>query len=69
MGSQGTVTASLSPFGLARSTVSEQPLSKEELRKYDAYFKASLYLSLGMIYLKDNPLLRQPLSLNHVKVS
>ncbi|KAF2138791.1 uncharacterized protein K452DRAFT_276577 [Aplosporella prunicola CBS 121167] len=67
MGSEGVVTESLSPFGIARATVNEKPLTKEEVRKYDAYFKATMYLCLGMIYLKDNPLLRQPLRLEHVK--
>jgi xylulose-5-phosphate/fructose-6-phosphate phosphoketolase len=43
------------------------PLSSEELRKIDAYWRASLYLCLGMLYLKENPLLRQPLKLEHTK--
>ena len=38
-----------------------KPLSPDELRKIDAYWRASLYLCLGMLYLKDNPLLREPL--------
>ncbi|MBF0441926.1 MAG: phosphoketolase family protein [Oligoflexales bacterium] len=42
-------------------------LSKEEIGKMDAYFRAANYLSVGQIYLYDNPLLRQPLSLSHVK--
>jgi xylulose-5-phosphate/fructose-6-phosphate phosphoketolase len=33
----------------------------------DAYWRASLYLCLGMLYLKDNPLLREPLKLEHTK--
>ena len=68
MAPNGTVSASLSPFGVARSTVNEKPLSDEEVRKYDDYFKASMYLCLGMIYLKENPLLREPLKLAHIKV-
>ncbi|NCF85810.1 MAG: phosphoketolase [Verrucomicrobiaceae bacterium] len=43
------------------------PLSPEELRSLDAYWRASNYLSVGQIYLMDNPLLRQPLHLDHVK--
>jgi xylulose-5-phosphate/fructose-6-phosphate phosphoketolase len=43
------------------------PLSAEELRKLDAYWRATLYLCVGMIYLKENPLLREPLELEHVK--
>src|SRR3954453_21083416 len=43
------------------------PLSPEELRKLDAYWRASNYLSVGQIYLLDNPLLREPLERRHVK--
>src|SRR5579862_4353894 len=43
------------------------PLSAEELRKIDAYWRAANYLSIGQIYLYDNPLLTQPLTLEHVK--
>jgi xylulose-5-phosphate/fructose-6-phosphate phosphoketolase len=42
-------------------------LSDEELRRIDAYWRAANYLSVGQIYLRDNPLLRQPLRLEHVK--
>ena len=44
-----------------------EPVSKEELRKIDAYFRAANYLSVGQIYLLANPLLREPLKLEHVK--
>lgn len=44
-----------------------KPLSPELLNKMDAYFRASNYLSVGQIYLYDNPLLRQPLTADHVK--
>ena len=43
------------------------PLSADELRKMNAYWRAANYLSVGQIYLYDNPLLKQPLSLAHVK--
>jgi xylulose-5-phosphate/fructose-6-phosphate phosphoketolase len=43
------------------------PLAAGELRKIDAYWRAANYLSVGQIYLFDNPLLTQPLSLEHVK--
>ncbi len=43
------------------------PLSAEMLRKMDAYWRAANYLSVGQIYLYDNPLLREPLRLEHVK--
>jgi len=43
------------------------PLSDRELRDIDAYWRAANYLSVAQIYLRDNPLLRQPLSLDHIK--
>jgi xylulose-5-phosphate/fructose-6-phosphate phosphoketolase len=43
------------------------PLRADELRKLDTYWRASLYLCVGMIYLQDNPLLRKPLKLEHIK--
>jgi xylulose-5-phosphate/fructose-6-phosphate phosphoketolase len=43
------------------------PLSPDLLRKMDAYWRAANYLSVGQIYLLDNPLLKQPLKLEHVK--
>ncbi len=42
-------------------------LSKEMLAKLDAYWRAGNYLSVGQIYLYDNPLLKQPLKLEHIK--
>jgi xylulose-5-phosphate/fructose-6-phosphate phosphoketolase len=43
------------------------PLSAEELRRIDAYWRAANYLSVGQIYLYDNPLLREPLTRAHIK--
>src|SRR5260370_11357182 len=43
------------------------PLSPDLLRKMDAYWRAANYLSVGQIYLFDNPLLKEPLRLEHVK--
>ncbi|MCC6321465.1 MAG: phosphoketolase family protein [Phycisphaerales bacterium] len=43
------------------------PLDADQLQRLDAYWRASNYLSVGQIYLMDNPLLRQPLSREHVK--
>jgi len=57
----------LSAYGSARSTVSGKPLSTDELRKIHAYWRACNYLTLGMIYLQDNPLLKEPLKPEHVK--
>ncbi|MGH9376159.1 MAG: phosphoketolase family protein, partial [Terriglobia bacterium] len=42
-------------------------LSDEEQRKIDAYWRAANYLSVGQIYLYDNPLLREPLKPEHIK--
>jgi xylulose-5-phosphate/fructose-6-phosphate phosphoketolase len=44
-----------------------EKLSGEELRKMDAYWRACKYLAAGMIYLRSNPLLREPLKAEHVK--
>jgi xylulose-5-phosphate/fructose-6-phosphate phosphoketolase len=50
-----------------RSLSGEGPLTSEELRMIDAYWRASLYLCVGMIYLQDNPFLRERLQMEHVK--
>ncbi|MEO1396141.1 MAG: phosphoketolase family protein [Cyanobacteria bacterium J06634_5] len=47
--------------------VSTQALSESELRLTDAYWRACHYLAVGMIYLRDNPLLKAPLVKEHVK--
>src|SRR5207247_9178892 len=43
------------------------PLSDDLLHRMDAYWRAANYLSVGQIYLYDNPLLKRPLTLQHVK--
>lgn len=43
------------------------PLSKELLNKMHAYWHAANYLSVGQIYLLDNPLLKAPLTIDHIK--
>ncbi len=49
-------------------TVTEQhPLSKTDLERIDAYWRAANYLSVGQIYLMDNPLLTEPLRPEHIK--
>lgn len=48
-------------------TISAKPLSPDLLRKMDAYWRAANYLSVGQIYLFDNPLLRRPLKREHIK--
>jgi xylulose-5-phosphate/fructose-6-phosphate phosphoketolase len=47
--------------------VENEPLSSDELRRMHAYWRAANYLSVGQIYLLDNPLLREPLALAHTK--
>ncbi|KST68704.1 phosphoketolase family protein [Mastigocoleus testarum] len=44
-----------------------KPLAADELRKMNAYWRAANYLSVGQIYLLDNPLLKEPLKIEHVK--
>lgn len=45
----------------------EQPLSEEMLHKINAYWRAANYISVGQIYLRENPLLREPLKPSHIK--
>ena len=67
MDSTTTDIRSISAYGPARSSVSGSPLEPEELQRMQRYWNATLYLSAGMIYLRDNPLLREPLKPEHVK--
>lgn len=63
----GETPPALSAYGPARATIPGTPLGADELDLIDSYWRASLYLCLGMLYLQDNPLLREPLSLAHIK--
>src|SRR5579863_4439632 len=49
------------------SAMQAQPIDADLLLRMDAYWRAANYLSVGQIYLYDNPLLRQPLELSHIK--
>jgi len=60
-------TLDISPYNPTRSTVVATPLGSEELRKTETYWRACNYLSLGMIYLLENPLLKEPLRPEHIK--
>ena len=54
----------------SRSTVPQienSPLTDDELRRMDAYWRACNYLCVGMLYLLENPLLREPLKMEHIK--
>ncbi|HEY2402622.1 MAG TPA: hypothetical protein VGI23_19870, partial [Steroidobacteraceae bacterium] len=52
---------------VAKVKVKEGPLTEKELALMQAYWRACNYLSVGMIYLRDNPLLREPLEVEHTK--
>jgi xylulose-5-phosphate/fructose-6-phosphate phosphoketolase len=67
MSSSMSAASNLSAFGVARSTTQGAPLNAEELRKTHAFWRACNYLALGMIYLQENPLLREPLKPEHIK--
>jgi xylulose-5-phosphate/fructose-6-phosphate phosphoketolase len=56
-----------SPRNLRPNPVKGAPLSHDELQRIDAYWRAANYLSVGQIYLLDNPLLREPLRMEHIK--
>jgi xylulose-5-phosphate/fructose-6-phosphate phosphoketolase len=56
-----------SPVAAPAPKTAERPLADEELKLMHAYWRACNYLSVGMIYLKDNPLLREPLQPEHIK--
>jgi xylulose-5-phosphate/fructose-6-phosphate phosphoketolase len=53
--------------GSVKVFTSENPLSNEERARMDAYWRAANYLSVGQIYLLANPLLREPLKIDHIK--
>ena len=57
-GRKGAITPETSKSG---------PLSADLLQKMNAYWRAANYLSVGQIYLKENPLLEEPLKLEHIK--
>src|SRR5881396_1917697 len=64
---KGILMTAVASADSAKSSVSIQPLSLEELRKIDAYWRAANYLSVGQIYLYANPIMREPLKLEHIK--
>ncbi|HKV38675.1 MAG TPA: phosphoketolase, partial [Blastocatellia bacterium] len=56
-----------SSSGKTPSPPSSAPLSPDELRRMNAWWRAANYLSVGQIYLYENPLLREPLKPEHIK--
>jgi xylulose-5-phosphate/fructose-6-phosphate phosphoketolase len=61
------VTTDVASPDRVTTRIPHQILGAEELRKIDAYWRAANYLSVGQIYLYANPLLREPLKIEHVK--
>jgi len=57
----------LSAGGNKGGVIMGNSLAEKELKLIDAYWRAANYLSVGQIYLYDNPLLKQPLKKDHVK--
>jgi xylulose-5-phosphate/fructose-6-phosphate phosphoketolase len=67
MVASGSAVNKLSSYGVARSTIEGAPLDEEAARKTHAFWRACNYLAVGMIYLRANPLLREPLKPEHIK--
>jgi xylulose-5-phosphate/fructose-6-phosphate phosphoketolase len=61
----GNMSAQLKPSPIRRDETT--PLTENELRRIDAWWRACNYLTVGMIHLVDNPLLKQPLKPEHIK--
>src|SRR5499427_3514699 len=59
--------ADINPYASTHSTITKTVLSPSELRDIEIYWRACNYLSLGMLYLLDNPLLTEPLQPDHIK--
>jgi xylulose-5-phosphate/fructose-6-phosphate phosphoketolase len=59
--------AQVEQWETGRRTAATGPLAQADLQKLDAYWRACNYLAVGMIYLRANPLLREPLRAEHVK--
>jgi xylulose-5-phosphate/fructose-6-phosphate phosphoketolase len=64
---QGKASGATIPAGAKTLSIDAQPLSADELRRMDAYWRACNYLCVGMLYLQANPLLREPLKVEHIK--
>ena len=60
-------TSSRTTSSSAAPVAAAGPLTDDELRTIHAYWRAANYLSVGQIYLLDNPLLREPLQVKHIK--
>jgi phosphoketolase len=58
----------MNPSATDRPSATRGVLSDDQLRDNDAYWRACNYLAWGTLYLRDNPLLREPLSVEHLKL-
>jgi xylulose-5-phosphate/fructose-6-phosphate phosphoketolase len=67
MATNQSALAGARAFGPAQSTIGGTPLSPEALARTDGFWRACNYLAAGMIYLRDNPLLLEPLRPEHLK--
>ncbi len=67
MSSDSRTASARRSISIAAKVSSRKPLAAEELRKMDAYWRACNYLCVGMLYLQENPLLKQPLQPEHIK--
>src|ERR1700761_2376648 len=65
--SVGMTVISTAQTQLQQPQTQQQPLAPEMLHKMDAYWRAANYLSVGQIYLRENPLLRRPLAPEDIK--
>ena len=61
------MSTTTAPTPSPSENIEKAPLTAEEARKMNAYWRACNYLCAGMIYLRDNPLLREPLKAEHIK--
>ncbi len=61
------VSSAVEGDGPSGSAVGEGPLTEEQLDLIHRYWRAANYLTVGQIYLQDNPLLREPLKPEHLK--
>jgi hypothetical protein len=62
-----TTETQSAPTTLEPEAIMGSPLSDKELALIDAYWRAANYLSVGQVYLYDNPLLKKPLTKEHIK--
>ncbi|WP_260596938.1 phosphoketolase [Sphingomonas endolithica] len=63
----GALSPADAPAMSGSATAKAGPLSDDMLRRMDGYWRAANYLSVGQIYLRSNPLLEEPLAIEHVK--